>query len=179
VKRHVALVGFMASGKSTIGRKLARKLGWTFFDTDAIVAREHGSIAAIFADEGEAAFRRYERAAINSALENADASVVALGGGALTLAENRSLLRERAYRVFIKVSPQQILARVRRSREIRPVLGSTPTLDRIKELYAARMGDYESADRVIEATSRSDGQVVDEIVDWVREQQLDLRRASS
>lgn len=169
----------MASGKSTIGRKLARKLGWAFFDTDAIVAREHGPIAAIFANEGEAAFRRYEHAAISVALENAGASVVALGGGALTVAENRQALRESAYRVFIKVSPQQILARVRRSREVRPVLGSRPTLAGIEELYASRMSDYESADRVIEATSRSDGQVVDEIVDWLREKKLDGRRASS
>jgi shikimate kinase len=179
VKRHVALVGFMASGKSTIGRKLARKLGWAFFDTDAIVAREHGPIATIFADEGEAAFRRYEHAAIHAAMENADTSVVALGGGALTVAENRRLVRESAYRVFIKVSPQQILARVRRSREVRPVLGSSPTLERIEELYASRMRDYESADRVIEATSRSDGRVVDEIVDWLRKQKLDGRRASA
>jgi shikimate kinase len=179
VKRHVALVGFMASGKSTIGRKLARKLGWTFFDTDVIVAREHGPIAAIFADEGEAAFRQYEHAAISVALENAGASVVALGGGALTVAENRSLLRDRAYRVFIKVSPLQILARVRRSREVRPVLGRSPTLARIEELYASRLRDYESADRVIEATSRSDGQVIDEIVDWLNEKKLEGRRAST
>ncbi|MGA8098103.1 MAG: shikimate kinase [Candidatus Cybelea sp.] len=179
MKRHVALVGFMASGKSTIGRKLARRLGWAFFDTDAIVVREHGPIATIFDHEGEAAFRRYEHAAISAALENANASVVALGGGALTVAENRSLLRESAYRVFIKVSPQQILVRVRRGREVRPVLGSNPTLERIEELYASRIRDYESADRVIDATSRSDGQVIDEIVDWLRKQKLDGRRASA
>jgi shikimate kinase len=178
VKRHVALVGFMASGKSTIGRKLARKLGWAFSDTDAIVMRQHGPIATIFADEGEAAFRRYEQAAIGAALENANPSVVALGGGALTVAENRSLLRESAYRVFIKVSPQQILARVRRSREVRPVLGPSPTLERIQELYASRLRDYEAADRVVEATSRGDGQVIDEIVDWLRKK-LEGRRASA
>jgi shikimate kinase len=169
----------MASGKSTIGRKLARKLGWAFLDTDVIIAREHGPIASIFASEGEAAFRLYERAAIAAALESAATSVVALGGGALTVAENRSLLQQKAYRVFIKVSPQQILARVRRSRELRPVLGASPTLAGITELYASRMRDYESADHVIEATNRSDAQVISEIVDWLRGKKLAARRALS
>jgi shikimate kinase len=168
VKRHVALVGFMASGKSTIGRKLARKLGWSFCDTDALVARNHGPIRTIFAREGEAAFRDYEREAIRTALDNADPSVVALGGGALTTAANRRILTERAYRVFLKVPAEQILARVRRSRETRPVLGPAPTLARIRELYASRMPDYESADRVVEAARRSDASIIEEIVEWLR-----------
>ena len=124
MKRHVALVGFMASGKSTIGRKLARKLGWAFVDTDALVVRSHGPIPAIFENEGEAAFRRYEHAAIAGVLEGAEPCIVALGGGAVTVAENRSLLAERAVRVFIKISPEQMLARLRRSRVVRPMLGA-------------------------------------------------------
>ena len=179
MKRHVALVGFMASGKSTIGRKLARKLGWPFFDTDALVVREHGPIPAIFETEGEAAFRRYEQAAIAAVLGNAEASVVALGGGALTTTENRSLLRDRAYRVFIKISAEQIFARVRRSRETRPVLGHAPTLARIRELYSLRMPAYESADRVVEASRRSDQSVIAEIVEWLNEKKLDVGRVAS
>jgi shikimate kinase len=174
MRRHVALVGFMASGKSTIGRKLARKLGWPFYDTDALVVRAHGRIAAIFASEGEAAFRRYEREALRRALDTADASVVALGGGALTMVENRRLLEERAYCVFIKISPEQVLARVRRGREVRPLLGAAPTLARIKELYGSRMAEYERADRVIDASRRSDAKVIDEIVSWLREQKLEI-----
>src|SRR6202035_2258848 len=100
MKRHVALVGFMASGKSTIGRKLARRLGAPFVDTDALVVRAHGPIAAIFAGEGEAAFRRYELTAIGEALDATPAGVLALGGGALTDAKSCELLHDRAYRVF-------------------------------------------------------------------------------
>jgi shikimate kinase len=175
MKRHVALVGFMASGKSTIGRKLARKLGWAFVDTDALVVRAHGTIAKIFAIEGEAAFRRHERAALAAALESCEPSIVALGGGALTLPENRKLLAERALRVFIKLSPEQILARVRRSREVRPVLGAAPTLATIKEIYAIRMPDYASSDLVVEATRRGDAEVMDEIVTWLRGQAIEMR----
>ncbi|HXO17764.1 MAG TPA: shikimate kinase [Candidatus Dormibacteraeota bacterium] len=170
--RHVAIVGFMASGKSTIGRKLARRLGAPFLDTDALVIRAHGPIAAIFADEGEAAFRRYERAAIGEALETPEASVVALGGGALTQVENRKMLYDRAYRVFIKLSPEQILSRVRRSREVRPVLGPRPTLATVKTLYEKRLPEYAKSDYTVEAERRSDRAVIDDIVGWLREKQV-------
>jgi shikimate kinase len=156
----------MASGKTTIGRKLARKLDRPFFDTDALVVRERGPIPAIFANEGEPAFRRYESSAIRAVLENPIPCVAALGGGALTVAENRALLEDRAYRIFVKISAEQILARVRRSREIRPVLGSAPTLARIKELYDRRLPAYESADYVVDASHRSDASVIAEILEW-------------
>jgi len=172
MKRHVALAGFMASGKSTIGRKLARRLGWPFRDTDALIVRKHGPIAEIFAREGEAAFRRYESDAIAAAFEDAGPAVVSLGGGALTVASNRTLVREHAHCIFIKVSPEQILARVRRSREPRPVLGARPTLLGIKELYAQRMAEYERAELIVEASRRSDGKVVAEIVQWLRDNNL-------
>jgi shikimate kinase len=116
VKRHVALVGFMAAGKSTIGRRLARELGCEFYDTDVLIVRAHGAVAAIFAGEGEATFRRYEREAIAQVLSNGERSVVALGGGALTTPENRALLAEHAHRVFLKASPEQIFARVQKNR---------------------------------------------------------------
>jgi shikimate kinase len=173
-KRHVALVGFMASGKSTIGRKLARRLGCAFFDTDDEVARAHGTVATIFATEGEAAFRRYEHAAINGILENAASGVVALGGGALTVAANRRLLTERAYRVFIRISPERVLARVRKSREQRPLLGVSPTLARVKDLYERRMEHYSSADYIVEADQCSGREVIDEIVGWMRRQNIQL-----
>jgi len=178
VKRHVALAGFMASGKSTIGRKLARTLGWRFADTDALVVAEHGPISEIFEREGEAAFRRYERAAVDAALRSPERSVVALGGGALTVAGNRALVDENAHCIFIRVSPEQILARVRRSREVRPVLGARPSLASIRALYEQRMADYARADLAIEASRRKDREVVAEIVQWLRGKDCDAGVAS-
>src|SRR5271156_4463039 len=105
----------MGAGKSTIGRKLARELGCAFFDTDDLIVRAHGTIREIFSNQGEAAFRLYEREAIGNVLSAGDAGVVALGGGALTVAENRALLKERAHRIFLRSSPEQILRRLRRS----------------------------------------------------------------
>ncbi|HEX3671054.1 MAG TPA: shikimate kinase [Candidatus Cybelea sp.] len=168
----MALAGFMASGKSTIGRRLARRLSWEFCDTDSLVTREHGAIADIFTSEGEPAFRAYEHDALAAALDRPVSTVIALGGGTLTLAANRELVRHRAYCVFIKVSPKQILARILRSREARPLLGNDPTLARISELYAKRMADYESADFAIDASRRSDAQVIAEILHWLRERKI-------
>ncbi|HET6274929.1 MAG TPA: shikimate kinase [Candidatus Cybelea sp.] len=163
----MALAGFMASGKSTIGRKLARKLSCAFVDTDALVVRAHGPIPAIFDREGEPGFRRYETAALACALEDFPTNVIALGGGTLTVAENRRLLRAQAHCIFIRVSPEQIFARVRRGRGARPLLGATPTLEQIRELYAQRMPQYAKADLVIDAARRSDAQVITEIIEWL------------
>jgi shikimate kinase len=168
------LVGFMGCGKSTIGRKLARKLNYRFVDTDELIVRAHGAISEIFANEGEAAFRRYEREAVREALESEAESIIALGGGALTVAINRRLLERHAHRVFIKASSGQILARLRRSREVRPLLGATPTLQRIDELYAHRMAQYLSVDHVVETAGKRAGEVIEETIAW-----LHLRQAGS
>ncbi|HTU80917.1 MAG TPA: shikimate kinase [Candidatus Acidoferrales bacterium] len=174
MKRHIALVGFMAAGKSTIGKRLARKLKCAFFDTDDIVVREHGAISDIFYNEGESAFRRYERAALAGVLEDGDAGVVALGGGALTLDDNQKLLKKRAYRVFIKVTPEQALERMRRSKIVRPLLGPAPSLARIRELYVKRMPQYAHADYVVEADQLSTAQAVDSIIEWLHKKKIEI-----
>lgn len=179
MKRHVALVGFMASGKSTIGRRLAGRIGWLFVDTDTLVVRSHGSIPAIFENEGEAAFRRYEQSAVRAAVARPRPHVIALGGGAMTQSENRTLLERAAYRIFIQISPEQAFARVSRSRETRPMLGAAPSLERIKELYAARMADYLTADFVVEASHLSDTGVIERIVAWLGDDRLGAAHAVS
>lgn len=179
MKRHVALVGFMASGKSTIGRKLARVMGWPFVDTDTLIVRAHGSIPSIFEKEGEEAFRRYEESAVRAALDRGPSHVIALGGGALTRPQNRTLLERGAHRIFIQISPEQAFARVNRSREMRPMLGALPTLERIERLFAARMSDYLTADLVVEASHLSDAGVIERIVAWLRERQIGVVSAVS
>ena len=172
MKRHVALVGFMAAGKSTIGKKLARKLKCAFFDTDDMIVSEHGQVSDIFYNEGEPAFRAYEQAAIEQVLEHGEPGIVALGGGALTLEANRKLLKKRTYRIFIKVSPEQVLERLRRGKRIRPLLGPTPSLAKIKELYAKRMPQYARADHVVEADTMNGSQVIDDIIEWMHKKKI-------
>ena len=174
MRRHLALVGFMAAGKSTIGKRLARKLKCAFFDVDDLVVKEHGAISDIFYNEGEAAFRRYEKAALAQVLDDGAAGVVALGGGALTSDENQKLLKKRAYRIFIQVSPEQALERMRRSKVVRPLLGPTPSLGKIRELYTKRMPQYAHADYVVEAGSLTTSQVVDNIIEWMHKKKIEI-----
>ena len=172
MKRYVALVGFMASGKSTIGRALARRLGCAFSDTDELVVHARGvTIAHIFEREGEAAFRAHERAAVREAFSG-NGGIVALGGGALCLQENCSLLAERAYGVFVKMSPQRIRMRLRRSREVRPLLGADPGLEAIAELYERHLPQYAAMDCVLEADGMSRERAVEEIVAWLRARKI-------
>ncbi len=170
MKRHVALVGFMACGKTTIGRQLARRLQYAFADTDDLVERVHGSIAVIFSREGEAPFRRYETEAIRSAVRETQPSVIALGGGALTTGVNRQVLGENAHLVFLRVSAERVLARLRRRKAHRPLLGDEPTLEAIRALYGSRMPQYESADFAVDADGLGRQHVVTEIVTWLQRQ---------
>ncbi len=92
--RRIVLIGFMGAGKSTLGRLLAAELGWGFVDTDREVERQHGcSIARMFAEEGEAAFRKRESLAVARALGQRQV-VIALGGGAPEVLTNRLLLEQ-------------------------------------------------------------------------------------
>jgi shikimate kinase len=174
MRGHVALVGFMASGKSTIGKRLARKLKCAFYDTDELVAKQHGRVSDIFYDEGETAFRNYEHDALAHVVDEGEPGIIACGGGVLSFEPSAKLLKKRTYRIFIKVTPELVLQRLHNSRNVRPLLGPTPSLSKIKTLYTKRMPQYAHADHVIEADGMSSAQVVDAIVEWLHKKKIEL-----
>jgi shikimate kinase len=164
----------MAAGKSTIGKKLARRLGVSFYDIDDLVVARYGPISDIFYAQGEKQFRRYEYEAIEHVVEAEEAGVIALGGGAVTYDDSLRLLRKSTYRVFVKVAPEQILGRLRRSKRVRPLVGPSPSLSKIKELYSQRMPRYAHSDLVVEAQDLSTAQIVDHIVEWLHRKNIEL-----
>jgi shikimate kinase len=109
VTKAVVLIGPMGVGKTTIGKKLARKLGIPFLDTDQIVVQNHGTVSEIFANQGETAFRRFEEQAVKSAL--ADVAVVATGGGAVLSGENQREL-EKATVIYLSTNGQHMKSRL-------------------------------------------------------------------
>jgi shikimate kinase len=154
-KTSVFLIGPMGSGKTAVGRHLARVLQLPFHDSDAEIERRTGvDIPFIFEKEGEAGFRQREREAIE-ALTALDGIVLATGGGAVLLAENRRRLAERGCVVYLKTSVAQQADRVRHGRH-RPLLatgGDAST--RLEQLMDARAPLYaEIADVVVSTDGR-------------------------
>ncbi len=130
------LIGPMGSGKTTLGKKLARELGVPFSDTDKLVAKDHGAIVDIFSKFGEAHFRTLETSALIKAL--AIGGVIATGGGIVLSEENRRLLG--GYKtVFLDTSSEHVLGKINLSK--RPLLKDNP--ERWEEIYNARKALYQ------------------------------------
>jgi shikimate kinase len=160
----VILAGFMGTGKTEVGRRLARSLGWTFVDTDALVESAAGrSVSAVFAEEGEPAFRARERQAVAQACA-LTATVVAVGGGALLDPENRRRLLAAGPVVCLRASPRELVRRLGTARD-RPLLNGDGTaseperLARIESLLAERAPVYALATHAVD----TDGLSLDEV----------------
>lgn len=113
--RHLALVGFMGAGKSTVGARVSRLADRPFVDTDAELERLHGPIPALFEGRGEPEFRRLEEAVVAEALAGDEPAVLALGGGAVLSEQTRTLLRRRAFVTHLQVAVDAAWSRARRS----------------------------------------------------------------
>lgn len=138
------------SGKSTVGRHLARRAGISFFDSDHVIEeRIGGSIRAYFDRHGEAAFRDLEQSVIAELLAG-PACVLATGGGAVLREANRQALRSCARVIYLRSSPEEVFRRVRHD-TARPLLQVPDPLGKLRELYAQRDPLYrETAHFVIE-----------------------------
>lgn len=155
----------MGTGKTTIGKRVARSLGYRFVDTDEIITRRAGkSIPEIFAENGEEAFRRLETEALEECAAGSR-QVISTGGGAVTRPENRDLLKSSGYVVWLKAGADTIYQRVRRSRD-RPLLQTPNPRETIAELLAQRAEHYEASQHLTVVT---DGLTLDEAAYGVTE----------
>ena len=162
---NIALTGFMAAGKTVVGQRLARSLGWSFVDLDAVIEAGEGSaVREIFDSRGEPYFREREKAALARVLEGS-AQVIALGGGAVVDGDNLRLLKQRSLLVWLKVSPRTVLGRVGEADD-RPLLRGPDRLKRIEELSARREAIYAEAGVTVD----TDELTVDQVVRRIEEQ---------
>jgi shikimate kinase len=163
--RRVVLVGFMGSGKSTVGPLLADLLGWGFLDLDqAIESRTGRPVPALFAEHGEAAFRQLERQMAEEAT-GLEWHVVAAGGGAFTRPETRAALQKDALVVWLKVDLETALRRIP-SDGSRPLAGNRAIM---RELFALREPAYALADLTVEASDGAPATVARRVEAGLRE----------
>jgi shikimate kinase len=164
----IFLTGFMGTGKTTVGTKLAERLGLPFFDTDREIERAEGRpISAIFASDGEAYFRILERRVIEAAPANA---VVATGGGAVVDPVNRNTMRAAGPIICLSADPDTIQERTAVNDD-RPLLGQQDRASRIRALLAQRAPAYAESDVVIDTSELDIGAVVDQIMKFLEDRQ--------
>lgn len=147
------LVGLPGSGKSTVGRQLARRLGLPFRDSDHVIEQQIGcSIRDFFAREGEAAFRDLEQGAIEDLMQLPD-GVFATGGGSVLRQANRDRLRSAGRVIYLSSTPDEVFRRVRHDRN-RPLLQVDDPLERLRSLHAERDPLYRETAHVVIETGR-------------------------
>lgn len=168
VKDSVALIGFMATGKSVIGKALVKRLGgeFSFIETDDIVIKLAGkSVPEIFLEDGEAVFRHYEIEACRK-ISKQSKMVVSCGGGIILNQINIDNLRKKCYIMLLKASIQEIYKRAKKDGiKNRPLIDKISPMEAIKELLEKRLPIYDStADFIIETTGKSIKKIIQEIL---------------
>lgn len=167
---NIILIGFMGSGKSSVGRMIAKRLRFQFVDTDGIVEeRARLTISDIFAGPGgETAFRDRETAALESLLVSTRRHVIATGGGIVTEPRNLPLLQQLGWVVLLQAEPDEIFRRVARNHD-RPLLKVKDPRARVHEMLATREPLYrQAADFVIDSTGKRREDVAESVVTEAR-----------
>jgi shikimate kinase len=171
--RNIALIGFMGTGKSSVGRMVADQLHFTFVDTDELIESRAGkSISAIFSEDGETAFRKTEEAVV-AELGSRKRTVISTGGGVAAAPANLNSLREHALVVCLWASPEKIWERVR-GQSHRPLLREADPLAKIRQLLAVREPFYKQADVLLNTEVRPAREVAQQVL-----HQFNLARSPS
>jgi shikimate kinase len=166
---HVVLVGLPGSGKTTVGRALAGRLGRPFIDFDEEIERREGRLVGeIFFERGEGYFRTLEQRLTEEMRDAGGGMVLAPGGGWVTVPRVVELLRPPAAVIYLAAQPATALERMGHRRNLRPLLAAPDPLAALRRLLEDRGGLYEAASDLVVDTERLDLQgVTEQIVNWI------------
>jgi len=157
--QRIALIGLRGAGKSTLGKRLAAKLGAPFIELDRMIEREYGASAPDLIEiAGIATFRRYERACLERVIGNHDIAVIATAGGIVANPDTYALLLRRTHTIWLKARPDDHMRRVMAQGDFRPMARNREAMADLIAILEARRGDYARA----EAELDTSGDTVDE-----------------
>ena len=163
MEKNLTLTGMMGVGKTTIGKRLARKLKYAFVDIDKIIENQEGeSISSIFKNKGEDYFRKLEKQQTLKELKK-DKSVISLGGGAFLNSSIRKCSKKHSISFWLDVPIETLLKRLKKSKN-RPMLGKEKTDGSIKKIYYIRKKFYNKADYRIKCKTLNLKQVIEKIL---------------
>ena len=155
-EENLVLIGFMGSGKTSVGLKLSYKLKMPVEDTDKLIERREGkSIRQIFEEEGEEVFRKKETELLGELADRQGRVIYSVGGGTPVREENRKLLRQLGTVVYLQISPETVYERLKGD-TTRPLLQCENPLEKIRELIESRKEAYESCADIIIAVDLLD-----------------------
>lgn len=168
-RSNVVLIGFMGSGKSTMGIRLSYRLQYILEDTDKLIETKAGmTISEIFAREGEEAFRQMETQLLQTLVEKKGRRVYSVGGGTPVRAVNRPLLKKLGTVVYLRTRPETVYERLKND-TTRPLLQGEDPLGKIRTLMAERESAYaETADVILDVDEMTTDQVVESIMGNIR-----------
>ena len=166
----VALIGLRGAGKTTLGRALAQALGAPFIEMAKEIERTSGmSLDEIFDLSGQSGYRRYERRALEAALEGQEAFVVATGGSIVSEAQTYELLLENCFTVWLRASPEDHMARVVAQGDMRPIAGNREAMDDLRRMLKERDALYGRADAILDTSGKAEDVALADLVALVRQ----------
>jgi len=162
--RRIALIGLRGAGKSTLGARLARELGYAFVELDREVETEAGtSLNEIFLLYGQAGYRRYERRCLEKVLERSDRVVIATGGSIVSETGTYDLLLTACYTVWLRAAPEEHMARVVAQGDTRPMAGNKEAMDDLRRILEGRASLYGQADATVDTAAKTVDQSLAEL----------------
>src|SRR3954470_8081659 len=152
----IALIGLRGAGKSTLGKMLAKKIGWSFVELNKEIERQNGlSVAEIIALYGQEGFRRMEQAALGQLLARKELMVLATGGGIVSEPLTFDLILSSFYTIWVKADPEEHMARVRRQGDLRPMADDRSAMAELRNILVSREPLYARASAVVDTAGLS------------------------
>ncbi|MBV9532030.1 MAG: helix-turn-helix transcriptional regulator [Bradyrhizobium sp.] len=165
----IALIGLRGAGKSTLGKLLAKKLGWTFVELNREIERDNGlSVAEIIALYGQEGFRRLEQAALRQLLAHKQLMVLATGGGIVSEPLTFDLVLSSFYTIWLKAEPEEHMTRVRRQGDLRPMADDRSAMAELRNILLSREPLYARAAAVVDTAGLSVDAAATRLIDTVR-----------